>query len=714
MWMSRIKETGWILGFLSFVLLMFISIPPLLIDMTIVCMFVFSMMVLMRTATMKEWNELKSFPVILVIAAVFRIALNITTTKSILFDGHAGNVVESVGTMMAGSNIWIGFVIFVILTVIQIVLTTGANRMGEVNARFTLESLPTKQMDIMNEMNANLLTQEQAKEEKRNLQMRSDFYSSMDGAGKYIKGDVIVSILLFVVNIGVGFIVGMVSEGLTVQEAARKYTILTIGDGIVTQISTLMISVGATMILGRIYDDKNENVLKGVMDELFKQPLILYVAGAIALVLGMFTAMPFVPFAGVGLFLCGLGYWIERKQKEKEQQEEEEEKKNESIQEKQVELKVIGELPRITVEFGMALAKIVESHERVFGESEGWLGGGEDNIYERVRLIRRNIAEESGIEIPSVYLTDNVSLGMTGYQIKIKGIVMGKSELKLDRVLALKGGLMIGDEVPPNGEPVKDPVFGSEAYWIHKDDATEASLNGWVIEDWLSIISTHIREVILNNLDAFMDRQQTHELIEFVADNHPVLKKQIEQEKINLSVVQGVFKNLLKETISIRDLSAILEEIIDGYMKYQGMQLDPSRFHHVDEITLLVRERLAGQICSRLKGKEEKLYAIMFESSIEKNMGKAVQNDGYQLSMDFLYREKTLQALANAIERVVLTEANPVVLVARGDIRLPVARALMNRRIKVPVISMDEVNRGGTEVDVVRFVAPQDIESIVI
>ncbi|WP_336770256.1 flagellar biosynthesis protein FlhA [Bacillus bombysepticus] len=709
---ARLKEAGWIVVLLSFVMLMFASVPPFVIDLSIVIMFVFSMMVLMRTATMAEWSELKSFPVILVMAAVFRIALNITTTKSILFDGHAGNVVENVGTWMVGSNIWIGFVIFIILTVIQIVIAIGANRMSEVNARFTLESLPAKQMDIMNEMNAGVLTQEEAKEEKKKLQTRSEFYSSMDGAGKYIKGDVMTGILLFVVNIGVGFVVGMMSEGLTASEAARKYTILTIGDGIVTQISTLMISIGAGMVLGRVYGENDNNVLKNIMSELTGNALVLYVAGAVLLFLAMFTNMPFLPFALIGISLCVLGFYVDKRKRENEQEQQEEAEMQEVLQDKQVELKVIGELPPITVEFGMAIAPIVQAHEAAMDEPGALFEATEDNVYERVRLIRRNIAVESGVEIPSVYLVDNVSLGMTGYQIKIKGVVMGKGELKLDQVLALKGNLMIGDEELINGEFTKDPVFGTDAYWIPKEDANDASLNGWIVEDWLSILSTHIRDVVLNNLHMFMDRQQTSDLIEFASESKPVLKKQIDQEKINLSVVQGVFKNLLKETVSIRDLSVILEEVIDSYMKYNDMQLDPFKFHMVDEITLLVRERLASQVCAQLKGNDSKVCAIMFDSNVERSMEKTNRNDGYYLAMEFLYREKMLQALANAVERVVITGVNPVVLVARADIRLALSRALMDKRIKVPVVSMDEVQRGNVDVEVVRTVTPQEIENV--
>lgn len=713
----------WLVPVLFFVFLLFANIPAWLIDIIIVAVFTGSIVILLQASTTKDWSELSTLPIILIVTAIFRVSLNIATTKKILYDGNAGTVIDSVAHLVVGDNMWLGFVIFIVIVILGIAITIGANRMGEVNARFILDQLPVKQMDITTDLNSGLIKPEEAKQRKLELSMQSEFYSSMDGAGKYIKSDVIITIVLFVINISVGFIVGMMEQGLSASESITRYTMLTVGDGVINAVASLMIAIGTGLVLGRVYDRQTDNIIKKIVIELTRNTIALYVAGGVALVLPLaagFSGQAFVAFWLIGISLIVIAYQLERKRKKEimtlnEQQEEIFEE-----QERQNQLRVAGEVEPIKLELGYTVAKLVLEEDK-----KNTKKGSQDTLTERIRLIRRNIMFENGIEIPEVRIVDDATLARTQYRIKIKDIVVGQGTLQLDKVLALQGDLMFGDEELINGEQTIDPVFGTEAYWIPKEDANSASLDGWTIEDWMGIVSTHMRESILAKLHIFIDRQQTQDLIEQVSERHPVIKKEIETEKISLSIIQGVFKNLVKENISIKDLPVILENVIDAHHQIQhqiqmNMQYtnEPMDIHLVDEISQWVREAMAKNICERFKVVDELnpngvIHGIMYDMGTEKSLSKVSKNDGYYLNMEPLYKESVIHAMLKEVERVLLhAKVKPVVITRRSDIRSALARAFQEKKVHVTALSFEEITKSGVDLNVAKMVDSDQVNKI--
>lgn len=690
-----VKTSAPLIALISFLLAMILPLHSLIIDIAIVFSLALSITVYMRASTIHEWHELKTFPSILLLSAIFRIALNIATTRKILEDGEPGAMINASGNLIAGGNVFIGFVIFIILFVVQfLVVSQGTTRITEVKARFTLDGLPMKQMSIDSELNNGIITPEEAKQKRKQLDQQIDFYGNMDGAGKFIKGDVTASIILFFVNIIVGFIIGIVVHGMSMSESAYFYTILTIGDGLISQICSMLLAIGAAVVMTRVYDGDNTNLAQNIIGELTFSPFIIHFVGGIFALLGLvgfFTELPVFPLLLMAACLFYVGYKRSKKlEEEKAQQAKHEQMEEEQGQMmEQEKMEVNTEIEPITIELGIGLLPIV-------GQGENAAQGA--NIQDKIKLMRMEIAKELGVKIPKIHVVDNSSLfPYTKYRFKIKDNLVAEGELRIGKLLALKTPYVMKDI---SGEPTKDPIFGEDAVWISETTANEAKDAGYMIYDPLTILSTHLNETIKRHLYELLERQDVQDLVDQVAQTRKVLLKEIDEAKIPLAVIQGVLKNLLREGLSIRDLPVILEALIDGNRIIGSVLDDPSNrevarnSNRVDEITTIVRERISKYICEKNKHEDGKLYLILLNPAVEKQLEVFPRYDGYYLRLSMTQEQQLVQSIISEIQRSQMAMIEPVLFTTRNEVRFALARMLHKYNIPISIISENELVQG--------------------
>ncbi|MFD3445983.1 flagellar biosynthesis protein FlhA [Microbacteriaceae bacterium 4G12] len=659
----------------SFVVALLIPLPPFILDLVLVFLLGLAVLVYMRATTIKEWDELKTFPSMLLLIGIFRVSVNVSTTRAILTSGNAGHVIEEVGQFVIGGNLLIGIVIFLVLIVFQFIVANGSSRTAEVAARFTLDSLPGKQMAIDADLNQRLITEEQARERRKKLNMETEFYGAMDGAGKFVKGDVIFGIVILFVNVVFGLIVGMVQQGMTFQDAAYHYTKLTIGDGIVSEIGSLLLAISAGIIVTRVFDGSDNTVNEGIYKELMAHDVIVYALGALFIAMGTFTPLPMIPFYAVGIGVIILGYRNKQHlKKEKEQQLQEELdmiKSEEDGGAKKMEdsFGVFTDKYPIIVELGLDLAALVK--QKINGET----------ARDKVVLMRKSIINDLGINIPGINFKDNTSFKPRGrYVIHVKGAKVAEGVLKTGYLLALKTPHVMADL---DAEPTKDPVFGEDGYWIMEHMVQDAQLKNYQVLEPLSILITHLDVVIRKNIHELIQRQHVKDLINSLEQGHEVLLEEIKKKEIDLSLIQNVVKQLLKEGISIRELPTIMESIIDGKDMYQG---------HVDGVTSFVRESISKVICENAKNSDGKIYAMLLHDTIELDT-EVVNNSyqGYLLNWDLDQEMKVVEQIQHILKKARLTGKDPVLLTRRKDFRFGMVRLLERYQIELKVLCIGEL-----------------------
>ncbi|MEI4830609.1 flagellar biosynthesis protein FlhA [Bacillus sp. FJAT-53711] len=658
----------------SFIVALLIPLPPFILDVIIVFLLGMAVLVYMRATSIKEWDELKSFPTLLLLIAIFRVSINVSTTRAILTNGNAGHVIEEFGQFVIGGNILIGIVIFIVLIVFQFIVANGASRTAEVAARFTLDSLPGKQMSIDADLNQRIITDEEAKNKRKKLNMETDFYGAMDGAGKFVKGDVIFSIVILFVNIVFGLIVGMMQQGMGFQEAAYHYTKLTIGDGIVNQIGSLLLAISTGIIVTRVFDGSSDTVNEGIYKELMAHDVVVYALGGLFIAMGIFSPLPLIPFLLVGGGVIFLGY--RNKQRLKKEEEEALQKELEMIQSDDDQIKkvedsfgVFTDKYPIIVELGLDLAALVK--QKINGET----------ARDKVVLMRKSIITDLGINVPGINFKDNTSFRPRGrYVIRIKGAKVAEGVLKSGYLLALKTPNVMADL---DAEPAKDPIFGEDGYWILEHVVQDAQMKGYQVLEPLSILITHLDVIIRRNVHELLQRQHVKDLIQSLERDHSVLLEEIKKKEIDLSLVQNVVKQLLKEGISIRDLPTIMEGIIDGKEIYQN---------HADGVTSFVRECISKVICEHAKNYDGKIYAALFSDSIELD-ADVVNNSyqGYLLNWDLEQETRVIDQIQHIFKQSRLTGRDPVLLTRRKDFRFGIVRLLDRYQIEAKVLCISEL-----------------------
>lgn len=520
----------------SFVVALLIPLPPFILDIVIVFLLSMSVLIYMRATSINEWDELKSFPTMLLLIGIFRVSINVSTTRAILTDGNAGHVIEEFGQFVIGGNLLIGIVIFIVLIIFQFIVANGASRTAEVAARFTLDSLPGKQMSIDADLNQRIITEKDAQAKRKKLNMETEFYGAMDGAGKFIKGDVIFGIVILFVNIIFGLIVGMMQQGMSFAEAAIHYTQLTVGDGIVNQIGSLMLAISTGIIVTRVFDGSPDTVTEGIFKELLAHEVVVYALGGLFIAMGIFTPLPFLPFALVGGTIIFLG--IRNKNRIKKEKEDELQKELEMIQGEDEQLQqvedsfgVFTDKYPIIVELGLDLAALVK--QKINGET----------ARDKVVLMRKSIITDLGINVPGINFKDNTSFRPRGrYIIRIKGAKAAEGVLKSGYLLALKTPNVMADL---DAEPAKDPIFGEDGYWILEHMVQDAQMKGYQVLEPLSILITHLDVIVRRNLHELIQRQHVKDLINSLENDNGVLLEEIKKKLRRKKSTYHSFKMLL-------------------------------------------------------------------------------------------------------------------------------------------------------------------------
>ncbi|HOA55550.1 MAG: flagellar biosynthesis protein FlhA [Acetivibrionales bacterium] len=619
----------------AIVLAFIIPLPSGIIDVLLAVNIMISVIILLNTIYMKEALQMSIFPSLLVITTLFRLALNVSTTRLILGKGEAGGVIEGFGRFVGGNDLVVGFIVFIVITLVNfIVITRGAERVAEVAARFTLDAMPGKQMAIDADLNSGLINEAEAKERRKKIQREADFYGAMDGASKFVKNDAIMGIVITVLNIVGGIIMGMVFRGNSVMEALSTYAILTIGDGLVSQIPALMISASTSFIVTRAASESDMSA--DFLKQVFSNARVLYIAAALSLVLAFF--LPTIPFLLMAVILAFLGYTLSKQQIEEQKQQEVEIEETEVEEIRKPENVVsLLQVDPIELEFGYGIIPLADVNQ-----------GGD--LLDRVVMIRRQLAIELGMIVPIIRLRDNIQLAPNEYQIKIKGVEVAKGDLMLDHYLAMDPGLA---EEEIEGIKTTEPAFGLPAIWITEEQRDRAEMLGYTVVDSPSVIATHLTETIKKYAHELTGRQEVQTLLDNVKENYPVIVEELIPKLMTVGEIQKVLANLLKEGVSIRDMVTILETLAD----YAPVTND------TDMLTEYVRQRL-GRAISKKYFTDQNTSVITLDPKLEQMMLDSLQktDTGTYLTLEPGVTNSILGSLSRQVQKLVQLGKQPIVL----------------------------------------------------
>lgn len=669
------------IGIVIIVAMMIIPLPPMLLDILLTLNISLSVIILLICLFIKEPLEYSSFPIILLVATIFRLGLNVSSTRLILLNGSAGEVINSFGQFVVGGNYIVGFIIFVLLVVINfMVITGGATRVAEVSARFTLDSMPGKQLSIDADLNSGLINEEQAKARRRKLEREADFYGTMDGASKFVKGDATAGIIITVVNIFAGIVIGLWQLKMDIMTALSTFTILTVGDGLVSQLPALLISFSTGLIVSRA-SGQEDSLSDDIKKEMFSNPIVLAIVSVLLFLLGMVPGMPTIPFIVVALSLGWLAFTknkADKAQKVEEAKAAEEAKKEENApgakagkKKKKASRESVMELlnvETIEMEIGYRLVPLLDVEQ-----------GGD--LLERIAQIRRQTALDLGIVLPSIRVRDNLQLPPNNYQIKLKGVPIESGEVYPDRSLAMNSGGSDND-LSINGISAIEPAFGLPAIWVEEKDKEIAETYGYTVVSASAVISTHLTEVIKKNAAEIVSRADIQQLI----DN---LKKEVSEEYVGdlmkdltVAEVQQILYNLLKERVSVRDLKTILEVL--------SLQSRVSK--NADYLTEQVRQALSRSICKQNLADTGELLAVTLAPEVENTIAQGVSPDGTSLTLDPEFTRMLLDNLNSELERAISTSGNQPVLLCSSPIRLPFRRLIERTYPQIAVMSYNEIS----------------------
>jgi flagellar biosynthesis protein FlhA len=655
-----------LLSVIMIVAMLIIPLPTWLLSILIIINISLALLVLLISMNMNEALDFSIFPSLLLLLTLFRLALNVSTTRQILTHGHAGGVVETFGTFVVGGNAVVGMVIFLILVIIQfIVITKGSERVSEVAARFTLDAMPGKQMSIDADLNAGMISEHQARERREKVSREADFYGSMDGASKFVKGDAIAGIIIVLINLIVGIIIGMMQDGLAIAEASQKYSLLTVGDGIVSQIPALLISTATGIVVTRAASDGNLG--QDITNQLLRYPYMLYITGGAVLILGLLTPINDLYTLPIAALFCFGGYMVARAPKQNDDivQDLEHELETDEMKSPESVVSLLNVDP-IEFEFGYGLIPLADANQ-----------GGD--LLDRIVMIRRQLAIELGLVIPVVRIRDNIQLQPNEYRLKIKGNEMARGELLLDHYLAMSPGV---DDDSIEGIDTIEPSFGLPAKWITESMKEQAEIFGYTVVDPPSVVSTHITEVIKSNAYELLGRQETKQLIDHIKESYPILVEEITPNPLSVGEVQKVLAKLLKENVSIRNLPIIFETLAD----FGKVTSD------TDVLTEYVRQALARQITNQYSGRSDLLKVLTLSGKVEKLIADGIHQTehGNYLSIDPSHSQALLENTATQIEQLSLMEQTPIILCSPA-VRMYVRQLTERYFPQVPILSYNEL-----------------------
>ncbi len=667
------KNSDVAMGF-GLIFLMLLIIMPMAswaLDIFLVLSIAIALGILLLSTYAKKPLDFSVFPSLLLMVTFFRLALNVASTRLILSDGHlgtsaAGSLIDSVGNFVVGGNYVVGFITFVILIIINfVVITKGSGRVSEVAARFTLDALPGKQMAIDADLNAGIINEKEAQRRRKEIEAQADFYGAMDGASKFVRGDAIAGILVTLVNIFGGLIIGMAQRDLDLATAANNYTLLTVGDGLVSQIPALIVSISAGLIVTRAAGS-GESLGDEMTRQLFLNERVLYILSGALFVMGLMLRGAFFPFIILAISSAGGGYLIKKYKEDTARREH-----AEAARELETEEKIVDAPSAVDVlqlEVGYGLISIVE------GSSKG-------DLLDRIQSIRKSFAQDMGVVVPPMSIRDNLQLKPGEYVLKLKGTPVARGDLMLDHVLAMDPGGVV-EEV--EGVPTKEPVFNLDALWVHENNSELAQIAGYTVVDLPTVIATHITEIVKNYSHELVGRQEVQGLIDTVHRTHPKVVDELIPKEISLGVLVRVLQNLVQEQVPIRDLVTILESMADAALVSKD----------IDHLTEAVRSSLGRSITAQLLDDEDELPLITFSREIEEQLINAVQPGDKNQATQFLVEpdlvKKIIPAATGLVEKLTDEGVTPVILVT-PMIRHHVKRLLDRFLPHIVVLSHNEI-----------------------
>lgn len=648
-----------------------LPIPPFLLDTLFTFSIALSIVVLLVSIYALRPLDFAVFPTILLAATLLRLALNVASTRVVLLNGHeghgaAGQVIQAFGEVVIGGNYVVGIVVFAILMIINfVVVTKGAGRISEVSARFTLDAMPGKQMAIDADLNAGLIDQNEAKKRRSEVAQEADFYGSMDGASKFVRGDAIAGLLILFINLIGGIAIGVLQHGLPFAEAGKVYTLLTIGDGLVAQIPSLLLSTAAAVMVTRV--SSSEDMGAQVNRQMFASPRALAVAAAIMIAMGLVPGMPHFSFISLGLVAAGAAYWIANKQRKTKEEEVKEVQRQQELlpAQKAQEVKELGwddvtPVDMVGLEVGYRLIPLVDRNQ-----------GGQ--LLARIKGVRKKLSQEMGFLMPSVHIRDNLDLAPNAYRLTLMGVSVAEAEVYPDRELAINPGQVFG---PLNGIAAKDPAFGLEAVWIDPTQRDQAQSLGYTVVDASTVVATHLNQILHKHAHELLGHEEVQQLMQLLAKSSPKLAEELVPGLVSLSTLLKVLQALLQEQVPVRDIRTIAEAIASVAPKSQ----DPAA------MVAAVRVSLARAIVQGIVGLEPELPVITLEPRLEQILLNSLQKAGQGSEDGILLEpgmaEKLQRSLVEAAQRQEML-GKPVILLVAGPIR-----AMLSRFARLAVPSM--------------------------
>ncbi|AZR73860.1 flagellar biosynthesis protein FlhA [Anoxybacter fermentans] len=637
---NKYSDILFAIAIVTVVIMFIIPLPTFLLDLLLTINISFALTVLLVSIYITEPLQFSVFPSLLLFATLFRLALNVSTTRLILGQGYAGEIILSFGNFVIGGNYVVGFIIFLILVIIQfVVITKGAERVAEVAARFTLDAMPGKQMSIDADLGAGLITEEEARLQRKKIRQEADFYGAMDGASKFVKGDAIAGIIITMINVIGGLIIGVAQQGMSFQEALQTYSLLTVGDGLVSQIPALLISTATGMVVTRAASESNLG--QELTGQISSEPRSLAIVAGILLVFSFVSGLPTVPFLVLSLIFGFLAWVLWQSQKEAKEQEGE---VAEQIEEIPVPSKVedmteLLQIDPMEIEVGYNLIPLVLPEQ-----------GGD--FLDRVAMIRRQCALELGMVIPPIRILDNLQLDPNSYRIKLRGIEIDRYEIKPNYYLAMDAGLATKEI---DGIPTKEPAFGLPALWISESLREEAEMNGYTVVDPPSVMATHLTEIIKKHASELLGRQEVKELIDGFKEKYPAVVEELIPDLLTIGQVQKVLQNLLREGIAIRDMVTILETLADYAPHTNDLQI----------LTEYVRQSLSRQISAKFS-ENNTIHVITLSPKLEELISQSIQqtDQGSYLAIEPKQAQIIFENLNEVIQSVMQKGYQPIILTA--------------------------------------------------
>lgn len=650
--------------------LMTVRVPTTVLDVSFTFNITLALVVLLVSVYVLRPLDFAAFPTILLVATLLRLALNVASTRVVLLDGHAGGasagkVIESFGEVLVGGNYVVGLVVFIILVIINfVVVTKGAGRISEVSARFTLDAMPGKQMAIDADLNSGIIDQDQAKIRREEVSSEADFYGSMDGASKFVKGDAVAGILILIINIVGGLTIGVVQHDLPFSEALENYTLLTIGDGLVAQIPSLLLSTAAAMIVTRV--NSSQDMGQQIIQQLFAEPKALAIAAGILFSLGIVPGMPHGVFLTLAAASGATSWWINHS-KNRVQPEVDDVAVPDVAEPERVDVSWDDVTPVDTLglEVGYKLIPLVDKNQT--GE-----------LLSRIRGVRKKLSQELGFLVPTIHIRDNLDLLPNTYRFSLMGVSVGESEVYPEKFLAIDPGEVFG---PLNGIATEDPAFGLPAVWIDEADKDNAQTLGYTVVDASTVVATHINQIMLDNAADLLGHDEVQHLVDLLADSSPKLAEQLVPGAISLSGLLKILQNLLREKIPIKDVRTIAECLADGASGALGL----------DDQTNLVRSNLSRMIVQNIYGNEPSLEVITLDPELEQLLLQAKNQGGNEAPViEPVMAERLQQSVMSAAEQREVA-GKPAVLLVSAGIRSLLARFVKVSQAVIHVLAYEEI-----------------------